>query len=218
MLAIWRGSLGQTVRCVPSRQTLMARHHGRILYAKRYGSTGGAEPEWRWLHELASAGFKVPRPVGRVSSPGASLVVSAAVPGRSLDAWAMTARQQGWVSAWFDYVIAEVAPLVRRLHGRGWIHRDLNCNHLFAVDPQRGGEPALIDVERTCQPRLRWQRWVVKDLASLLASSPVPVPTSAAARFLRAYAPEMSAVARRRLGAAIWRKVARIARHVPRFG
>ncbi|MAD32915.1 MAG: hypothetical protein CMJ88_04075 [Planctomycetes bacterium] len=218
VLALWRGSLGHTVRCVPSRQTLMARHHGRLLYAKRYGSTRGADREWRWLHKLAEAGFRVARPVGKVSSPAASIAIFGAVPGRSLDAWAVTARRQGWLPAWFDYAIAEVAPLIRRLHARGWVHRDLNCAHLFAVDPQRGGAPALIDVERVLQPRLRWQRWVVKDLASLLASSPVPVPVSVMARFLRAYAPGESAAARRRLGAAVGRKVARISRHRPRFG
>ena len=206
------------MRCVPSRQTLIARHHGRVLYAKRYASAHGADGEWRWLHRLGAAGFRVAQPIGKARSGTSSLVVFAEVPGRSLEAWAQTAALQGWSSQWFDYVVAEVAPLVRRLHGLRLVHRDLNCAHIYAVDPQEGGEPALIDVERVCRPRLRWHRWIVKDLASLVASSPLPVPARIVVRFLRAYAPGSSRRARRTLALAVARKVRSIRRHRPRFG
>lgn len=218
VLALWRGSVGRTVRCVPARRTVAAEHAGRTLYAKLYQTRGGADLEWRWVATLASAGFRVARPVGLVRSHRGSLAVFAAVPGRSLDAWAVTARREGWLAGWFAYVVGEVAPLVRRLHARGWVHRDLNCAHLFAVDLVGGGEPSLIDVERVMQPKWRWRRWVVKDLASLLASCPEPVPARIALRFLRVYAGEQSRGERRALAADVRRKAARALRHRPRYG
>jgi hypothetical protein len=68
------------------------------------------------------------------------------------------------------------------------------------------------------RPRWRWRRWVVKELASLLASSPVPVPVPVALRFLCNYQPELHTRQRRKLARAVWRKVARILAHQPRFG
>lgn len=215
---LWRGSLGRTVRCVPSRRTLMAADGGSCLYAKRYRAAGGADAEWRWLHRLRQAGEVAAEPVARVRSRRGSMVVFGAVPGRSLDAWAVTAADEGWLDRWFAYCVREVASLARRLHDRRWIHRDLNLAHLFARDPREGGRPAVIDVERMFRPRWRWRRWVVKELASLLASSPVPVPVSIRARFLRGYAGGLSVGERRALFAAVARKVARIEGHRPRFG
>lgn len=196
----------------------MAEDAGRTLYAKRYLAQRAADAEWGWLHRLREAGETAAEPVARVRSGQGSMVVLAAVPGRSLDAWALTAEAAGWLDRWFVYIVDEVAPLARRLHSRGWIHRDLNLAHLFAVDPRAGGAPAVIDVERMFQPRWRRRRWIVKELASLLASSPVPVPLRVQLRFLRSYARQLSAGDRRGLAAAVARKVARIEGHTPRFG
>lgn len=215
---LWRGSLGRTVRCVPSRRTLMVEHRGRRLFAKRYRSRGGAAAEWRWLGRLRDRGIEAAEPVGLVRSRRGSMAVFAAVAGRSLDAWGVAAAEEGWLEQWFGYVADEGAALARRLHENRWVHRDLNLAHLFAVDPRQGGAPAIIDVERMFRPRWRWQRWVVKELASLLASSPVAVPARVALRFLRNYAGRLPRRDRRALLAAVARKVARIQSHTPRFG
>ena len=215
---LWGGSLGRTVRCVPSRRTLQASDRGRLLYAKRYDTARGADAEWRGLGQLADAGFDVPARVAHLEAPGASMAVYAAVPGRSLDAWAVDAVREGWLQAWIDYVVAAVAPLARRLHERGWVHRDLNLSHLFAVDPRRPEPPALIDVERVFRPRWRLRRWRVKDLASLLASCPADVPGRAKGRFLLRYADGWRRSEVRALGRAVEAKAARIQRHTPRFG
>lgn len=215
---LWGGSLGRTVRCVPSRRTLQASDRGRLLYAKRYDTARGADAEWRGLRQLADAGFDVPARVAHLEAPGASMAVYAAVPGRSLDAWAVDAVREGWLQAWIDYVVAAVAPLARRLHERGWVHRDLNLSHLFAVDPRRPEPPALIDVERVFRPRWRRSRWRVKDLASLLASCPADVPGRAKGRFLLRYADGRRRSEVRALGRAVEAKAARIQRHTPRFG
>ncbi|MCK5943489.1 MAG: hypothetical protein KAI24_16020 [Planctomycetes bacterium] len=203
---------------MPARRTVMARDRDRVLFAKRYRTRRGADAEWRWLGALRAAGFAAAAPVGKVAGEAGSMVVFAAVPGRSLDAWAVDAADAGWLDRWFDYCVTAVAPLVRRLHARRWVHRDLNLAHLFAVDPMDRTEPALIDVERMFRPRWRWRRWAVKELASLWASSPVPVPLRVRVRFLRRYDGDASARSRRLFGAAIARKLARIQGHAPRFG
>ena len=89
-------------------------------------------------------------------------------------------------------------------------------NKLGRLGP--GDLPAVIDVERMFRPRWLWRRWVVKELAALLASVPVAVPLRVGLRFLTAYAPEATPRARRRLAGAIARKVVRVAAHRPKFG
>ncbi len=223
VMALWRGSLGRTVRCVPTRQTLMAEDQFGTLFAKRYRSARRARNEWRWIGELQRAGLPGPPPVAVVQGRRGGMVVLGPAPGRSLDAWALDADREGWLGAWYDYLVADVAPWVRALHARGWIHRDLNLAHLYTADPRAGGAPAVIDVERMFQPRLRWQRWVVKELGSLLASSPVSVEASVAVRFLANYLGERGRgrrgrALRRQLARAVVAKAGTIAGRRPRFG
>ena len=216
---LWDGSLGRTVRCVPTRRTLMAVADGTVLYAKlRRGGRAAGAAEWRWLHLLPLLGVTTASPVAWIVRGRRSLLVTRALSDRrSLDAWAADAARAGWLPELFTWVIRELATFVRHLHGHGLIHRDLNAAHLFCVDPRRGGAPALLDVERTFRPRWRWRRWVVKDLATLLASSPVPVPRRVMLRFLRRYlaAPLGDHVGLMR---AIRRKATRIRARRPRFG
>ncbi|MFT4515457.1 MAG: hypothetical protein ACI89X_001261 [Planctomycetota bacterium] len=189
------------------------------LYAKLYSRRKRtAAAEWHWLHMLPLLGLESAQPIAWLADRRASMIVTASVKGRSLDAWLVDAAAEGWLGDVFDYVCREVAPFARRLHDQGLIHRDLNCAHLFATDPRSAGRPAVIDVERMFRPRWRWRRWVVKELASLLASSPVPVSLRVCLRFLRCYQPEWSKGQRRKLVRAVGRKVARVLAHVPRFG
>jgi hypothetical protein len=215
---IWVGALGRTVRCVPTRRTVMARSDGSWLFGKwRTGARRSAAAEWHWLHVLPLLGLHTPVPVAWLGRGRRTLLVTGGVPGRGLDAWAAVARAEGWLPALVRYTIAAVAPAVRRLHGHGLVYRDLYWNHVFADDPRRGGPAWFVDVERVFQPRWRWRRWVVKDLAGLWASLPVEVPASQGLRFLRAYL-GTDLRDERRLIAAITRKAARIRGHTPRYG
>lgn len=216
---LWAGRLGQTVRCVPWRRTMMCASGTTTLYAKHYrGRRRACAGEWHWLHMLPLLGIASAQPVAWLADGRSHLIVTAAVAGRSLDAWTVDAAHEGWLDEIFAYACRVVAPFARQLHGHGLIHRDLNLAHLFVVDPQRLTKPTIIDVERVFRPRFRFARWVVKDLASLLASAPVSIPTRTQVEFLRRYAPDLSKRQRRRLGRAILQKVQRIRRHQPRFG
>jgi hypothetical protein len=217
---MWSGALGHTVRCVPTRRTVVAWHDGVHWFGKlRCGEGRRARAEWRWLHVLPLLGVPVPEPVAFVGRGARSLLVTRALPGRALDVWAVVARDEGWLAQLARYAAAHLAPLVRRLHDQGLAFRDLYCNHVFAEDPRAPSpsSPALLDVERVFAPWFRRQRWLVKDLAGLWASVPCAVPPRAGLRFLRAYLGE-SLTERRSLLAAIDRKAARIRAHTPRFG
>ena len=198
---------------------MMAAAGAETVYGKLYRGRGRAAAiEERWLVRLPALGIKAARPIARMGGTDRALLVLEAAPGRSLDAWMVDAARAGWLADCWRYVVAEVAPFVRALHGAGVIHRDLNAAHLFTPDPRTAGAPTVIDVERMFRPRFRRWRWVVKDLASLLASSPVPVPATVAMRFLRNCAQGATRAERRRLAIAIARKAARVAAHRPRYG
>lgn len=215
---LWHGAVGRTVRCVPTRRTVTAPVGGGWLFGKWHvGSFATAAAEWRWLHVLPLLGVRTAEPLVWLGNRRRNLLVTAGVPGRALDVWALAARREGWFDRWCAYVLAEVAPLVRRLHDHGLVVRDLYWNHLWCEDPREGGAPVLLDVGRMLRPRLRWRRWVVKDLAGLWASLPFPVSVKLGLRFLRAYLDEplfLHAAAIRAVAA----KAARIRRRRPRYG
>ncbi len=218
VLAMWHGSLGRTVRCVPTRRTLAVQVGDDWLFGKlRRGAAHSAAAEWRWLHVLPLLGLQVPEPVAWIGHKNRSLLVTVGLPGRSLDAWALDAVREGWFDELVRYACRCVAPVVRRLHDRGLIYRDLYWNHVFALDPHSDAPPMFLDVERVCEVRWQSRRWLVKDLAGLLASVPVPLPKRAGLRFLRAYLGERLR-AHRLLLRAIVAKASRIKAHVPRYG
>ncbi|MBL8859679.1 MAG: phosphotransferase [Planctomycetes bacterium] len=111
----------------------------------------------------------------------------------------------------------ELIEIVIRLHAHGFIHRDLYLQHVL----QRSSDGALIliDVGRVRRAR-RWRtRWYVKDLASLLHSTPANVTVRERLEFLARWLTARGIVARgarRRWLRAIVRKARRIATHVPR--
>lgn len=218
---MWAGSVGHTVRCVPTRRTVAVALGGEWLFGKwRIGRGSAAAAEWRWLHVLPLLGIRTAEPIAWLGSHGRSLLVTAGVPGRALDVWAIEAWREGWLPELIDYVCRHVAPAVRRLHDQGLVYRDLYWNHLFATDPRTaaaGCEPVFLDCERILRPRVRWHRWIVKDLASLWASVPLPVGRRSALRFLRWYLREPLRGHRRSI-LAILAKADRIRRHVPRYG
>jgi len=218
---MWAGRVGHTVRCVPTRRTVAAAVDGTFVFGKwRLRRGGDARKEWHWLHLLPLLGIRAAEPVVWIGRRSRNLLVTAGVAGRALDAWAVEAERAGWLPELVAYACREVAPAVRRLHDQGLVYRDLYWNHLYAVDPRRGGPgngPVFLDCERILRPRFRWNRWVVKDLASLWASVTVPVGTRAALRFFRSYVGEPLREHRGSL-LAVAAKAARIRRHVPRYG
>ncbi len=215
---LWHGAAGWTVRCTPTRRTVRIEAGPTILYGKwRIGRTRDAANEWAWLHRLPELGLRTAAPIVWLREGRRTLLVTSGVGGRALDDWANAATDQGWFDDLVRYACSSVAPAVRRLHEQGLVYRDLYWNHVFTSDPRRGHEPVFLDVERVFRPRWRRRRWIVKDLAGLLASVPVPVSTRVALRFLRAYLCAPLAQ-HRSLAAAIVRKSTRIVAHAPRFG
>lgn len=215
---MWAGAVGHTVRCVPARRTVATAVAGGWLFGKWHvGCFRTAAAEWRWLHVLPLLGMRTAEPLIWLGSRRRNLLVTAGVPGRALDAWAVDARRTGTLHVVVDYACRQVAPAIRRLHDHGLVARDLYCNHLFCEDPAAGTAPVLLDVARVLRPRWRWRRWVVKDLASLWASVPFPLPATCGLRFLRSYLGEPLFLHHRTIRA-IAAKAARIRAHVPRFG
>ncbi|MBL8722461.1 MAG: hypothetical protein JNK49_00360 [Planctomycetes bacterium] len=218
--ALWRGAVGRTVRCVPTRRTVMHADGGRVWFAKwRVGGRRTAAAEWQWLHLLPMLGLSTPEPVAWLGRGRRSLLVMRGVPGRSLATWILLAHREGWLAELVAYLCREVAPRLRRLHGAGLVYRDLYWQHVVAEAPRRGSPPVFLDVERVLQPRWRWRRWVVKDFAGLLASWPaeVPLPVRAMWRFVR-----IAVGSGLRVRRSWWRAVAAKATQVrgrqPRFG
>lgn len=215
---LWCGAIGRTVRCVPTRRTVVVAVGDGWVFAKwRRGERRMAAAEWHWLHVLPMLGIRTPQPIAWIARGAHSLVVTRGLRGRALDAWAVDARAEGWWDELVVWAVTQVAPAVRALHDAGLAYRDLYWNHVFAEDPRRGEPPAFLDVERVFAPRWRTRRWVVKDLAGLLASAPRPLSPRSCLRFLRGYLGEP--VSRHRgLVTAIAKKAARVRQRVPRYG
>lgn len=212
------GAVGHTVRCVPARRTVATALTGEWLFGKWHiGCFATAAAEWRWLHVLPLLGVRTAEPLIWLGNRRRNLLVTTAVPGRALDVWAVEARRAGRLDEVIGYACRVVAPWVRRFHGHGLVVRDLYWNHLFCEDPRGSTAPILLDVGRVLRPRWRWRRWVVKDLASLWASVPFPVPATCGLRFLRSYLGEPLFLHARMIRA-IAAKAARIRAHAPRYG
>lgn len=215
---LWSGAVGRTVRCVPQRRTVAVRVDGGWLFGKWHvGCWRTAADEWRWLHLLPLLGVRTAEPLVWLGDRRRNLLVTAGVAGRALDAWAIDAAHAGRFDEVVGYACREVAPFVRRLHDHGLVARDLYWNHLYCEDPRTAGAPVLLDVARVLRPRWRWRRWIVKDLAALWASAPVPVSPRIGLRFLRCYFREPLFLHVRTIRA-IAAKAARIRGRTPRYG
>lgn len=206
---------GNTVRCTPRRLTVLQEvavgdAGGVQVFRKiRSGGVAAAEAEWRWLRELPRLGVSCAAPAYFARVGERTVVATFAAPGRPLTALLGAA---GVVLA-TAYACGPVVTLVRRLHARGLVFRDLYWNHLFAADLDLDASPRFIDVERVLRPRVLWRRWVVKDLAGLVASWPL-ADSSLAPALVQAYRGR----ADERLVDRVERKAAQIRRHAPRYG
>jgi tRNA A-37 threonylcarbamoyl transferase component Bud32 len=221
------------------RQRVALRVGDRRLYLKRYikppwheqvrlrlrGFGATAEVEWHWLRELPGLGLPGPQPVAygcrrRAGLERQSLLLTDAVPGTSLERW-VPDQLDGRLAdrAFKTRLAADLAELVARLHASRLVHRDLYLSHVF-IDHDADG-PArlfLIDLQRVIRPRLRWRRWMIKDLAALDYSTPTAAASSAdRLRFwLRYRGAQGLTPGDKSIIRAIARKARRIARHSAR--
>jgi tRNA A-37 threonylcarbamoyl transferase component Bud32 len=109
----------------------------------------------------------------------------------------------------------QLLELVTRLHSNGFHHRDLYLQHVIV----RSDDQALVLIDVGRVRRGRRMRWLVKDLAALLHSTPERVTARERLRFAAGWLDGMEItdrVARRRLLRAVERKRERIAAHVPK--
>jgi len=206
---------GVTVRCTPWRVTLMQRLElaagdAAVVYRKvRQGGVAAAEAEWKWLRELPRLGVAVAAPAFFARAGERTVVATFAAAGRPLPALLGEAGRGPAMA----YACEVVAGAVRRLHAAGLVYRDLYWNHLFAESLESAAPPIFVDVERVLRPRLRWRRWVVKDLAGLVASWPFRGDDRFAEAFVRA-----CHGADAELGRRVRRKAEAISRHTPKYG
>lgn len=175
--------------------------------------------EWYWsrrLIELNIPTFRVVAFGERIQDgrPTRSAVLSEAVPGRSLEAWA-----QQWTTgdrSSIEAAASGVCDIARKLHAAGLVHRDFYLSHLY-FDPAapKDRRVHLIDLNRVMAPRFRAGRWIVKDLAALNYSAPAELaPRGRRLAWLLAYLGATCADAKtRRLLLKIQRKTSQIARH-----
>lgn len=190
---------------------------GRRLFRKiRSSKPSRARAEWRNLMELRALGFIVPEALVLARQGRSTAVVFLEVPGRPLDVLIAGCEEPESKLAFFS----EVMRLCRKIHAAGFCYRDLYWAHLFA--PGLGpsdGPPALVDVERAFMPKLRRRRWIVKDLASLLASWPAArPPRNLMLRLLRSYMAADFSREWKQLARQVLRRAEGIRSHRPRFG
>jgi heptose I phosphotransferase len=181
-----------------------------VAYLKRYDGESLRNLCRRWFEDghrapVAEREVRVPRLLAQTGVPTVqpiawgwtgpwgrrqqSFVVTAAVPGISLERWVSgTVRQptrQNWELR--STVVKELALLARQLHRANWRHRDLYLCHVFIEERASGFALALLDLGRVFQPRFRPARWLVKDLAQLHYSAPDHVSRAMRLRFIHHY-------------------------------
>jgi tRNA A-37 threonylcarbamoyl transferase component Bud32 len=223
------------------RQRVVLRVSGRRLFLKRYvdpplreqirqrlrGLGATAQAEWHWLRQLPGLGLRCPQAVAygcrrRAGLERQSLLLTDEMPGKSLEQWVPDQLNECLADRAFrDRLGTDLAALVARLHASRLVHRDLYLSHVFIEQEADGSvRLALIDLQRMSRPRLRWRRWMIKDLASLDYSTPPAAASSTdRLRFWIRYRgssrlmPGDKAIIR-----ATARKARRIARHSARHG
>ncbi|OPX21576.1 MAG: hypothetical protein B1H04_06415 [Planctomycetales bacterium 4484_123] len=144
-----------------------------------------------------------------------SYIVVSAVPGEALER-CLEEHLRRWDERAVQCFNAALVELVRRLHRRGCVHRDLYASHIFLDVTERGPELYLIDLARLFSPRWRLFRWQVKDLAELKYSMPAGWVERHWRGFLEAYLGATDAGVVGRYDRAIDAKVSAIRRHARR--
>ena len=232
---------GRWLRRIPGRETFVWPDADGPTVVKRFL---GDDPAQAWsdrlrcrparspgrregecLLALAADGLPVPRALGwwEEPNPGGgtarafarSAVAMERVPHSETLREVCRSRPSEATRLW----LVALAGLVARLHAGGWYHRDLYLQHVVLAQDQDSGERlVLLDVGRARREASPRRRWLVKDLAALLHSTPDGVGPRARLRFLCLYARArgLARRERRRLARDVLAKARRIAAHRPR--
>lgn len=185
--------------------------------------------EYENLRALARAGIPVPdalgwedaEPTSIVAVPASAVVLewvehTETLRGRLGRADAPERRRWG----------ERLVELVARMHAAGFYHRDLYLQHWILPAVSARGELVLLDVGRTRRalPAPR-RRWLVKDLAALLHSTPDAVGPRERLRFLVTWLDRLGTPSgasargvRRAWARQVLAKQRRMAAHTPRGG
>lgn len=155
--------------------------------------------EFAQSQRLAEAQIGAPHPVAFVEEMRGrferrSAVILSGVPGEALDRlWLRLCAEGAPITRGplrHDLTV-RLARFASAFHSTGFCHRDLYLCHIFAeLDREGRAAPgfALIDLARTCRPRLRRLRWIVKDLSQLDCSArQIGATRTDRLRFLLAY-------------------------------
>jgi len=210
---------GTTHRKVKHRLTYEVRVGGQHLFVKRHLGCGwkevlkewyrfrkpvlSARTEWEAAEELAAAGLRVPRVLGKGERGRAPARIESFVALEALEnCETLEHFREGWLGCsgkkWAELkrgLIREVADISRTMHAAGINHRDLYINH-FLINrdlpvnwkPDQPLPLYLIDLHRVQKRSKVPARWLIKDLGSLLFSALDAGLTAADyARFLRIY-------------------------------
>ncbi|MCK5271713.1 MAG: hypothetical protein KAJ52_04015, partial [Sedimentisphaerales bacterium] len=112
-------------------------------------------------------------------------------------------------------LVRQIARLVRRLHEKGFYHRDLYLSHIFLCRDRYDNERlCLIDLQRVFRPLMYSRRWRVKDLAQFCFSARDYFNETDMINFFKAYfQSDVLSSEKILLIRAIHRKANRIARH-----
>ncbi|MCA8968222.1 MAG: hypothetical protein KDC95_00510 [Planctomycetes bacterium] len=234
------GRIGTLVRETPGRRTFRVEPvpggEGAVVvkqYAPGAGRRGKiarwaapAQIECQRLLELGRAGIPVPRLLfgcwSRLGGFGPGVTIQAALPGEGLDEVFPRAHPVARTRC----ALADLLPLVRELHGAGYVHRDLYLGHVLGQldDSGRIRIHGLVDVARATTRHGWGHRLRVKDLAALFVSLAPWVETRILLRGFASYCAGSVLPARwcgrsgrRRLLAAILARAERMRRHRPRF-
>lgn len=236
------------LRRMPGRETLLTRlkaiEGGVRIVVKRFEGGGGREGwlerlrgqsvrsearrEFELLADLDAVGIPVPRPLRCVENQEASGLgpFARTALGRSVvmmecvehvdDARTALAylkpRERGALRR-------AILKVVRRLHERGWYHRDLYLQH-FLLPHEKEDRLVLIDVGRARWSKKPGRRWLVKDLAALQLSAPACVTRTERLRFLHGWLEGQGAreqLAWKRWARQVVAKARRLGAHTPRF-
>jgi hypothetical protein len=210
-----------------SASTRVAVHHELGLYYKEYVARSPAES----LQALARgsratraringealllAGIDAPATIHWGQLPGGTeYVFTIAVPGADLNQWLRNrlAEKTGETLRLRRQLLHALGTFIGRVHATGFIHGDLQPNHVLVALQQDQFRFTLINNERNARKTPAPGRWLLRDLLELNMLSPGVVSGADRMRFFRAWRRQMrelSPIEAKILAAEVYRRALR---------
>jgi len=226
---------GAVYRALEGRRTVRVERGGRAFFVKQHCGVGwgaivkalarlrrpvlGADPEWRAIEHLQTAGIATARLAGKGARGANPARRESFVVLEDLgDVISLEDLVRTWSAAPPDpadrrRLVRAVADLARGMHACGLNHRDFYLCHILK---ERGGDRLyLLDLHRAqVRPRVP-RRWLVKDLGGLYFSAlGAGLTRHDRLRFIAAYQDRPLRQALAGPGAGLWRAVERRARRL----